>query len=219
MCYRYYIGKDLDFAGRYDLESLDRLVDANYNISPASYQPIIVNKDNINKLVHAKWGLIPFWTKDPEIGFKLANARSETIDEKSSFKKAFKTQRCLVPASGFYEWEKVKSQSLPYLIKLKDEQLFSFAGIYDFWSNPKGGIIATYSILTTKPNALIKNIHDRMPVILPKELEDFWIQESDDYEGLKEILKPIDEDRIEMHRVSTEVNKPGTSGEKLIKPI
>lgn len=198
---------------------MDKLVKPDYNISPATFQPIIINERKRNKIIHAKWGFIPFWAKDPKNGLKLANARSETIDIKASFKKAFKAQRCLVPASGFYEWEKTEEGSIPYAVTLKNQDFVSFAGIYEYWSNPRGGLIPTYTILTVAPNEKIKRIHDRMPVILSKNTESYWLNNSTTLKQLKELLTPYKQEETDIHRVSMAVNKPSSSGEHLIEPI
>ena len=122
-----------------------------------------------------KWGLIPAWAKDPTIGRNLVNARVETLTEKPSFKHSVKYRRCIVPADGFYEWKAEGSRKQPYLISLKDESLFSFAGLWAEWSAPDGSPVPTFTIITTEPNALMQDIHNRMPVILAREDEKKWL--------------------------------------------
>lgn len=218
MCYRYYLGHTIDYEDRYGVLNVLRDNRARYNISPTEKLPIITFQDK-KEMKIAKWGLIPFWAKGDKIAARLANARSETIDVKPSFKKAFRTQRCLVPASGFYEWEKVDGPNLPYLVTVKNEPIFSFAGIYDYWINEKKEQIMTYSVLTTEPNSEIKKIHDRMPVVLPREDEDKWLEPDFPTDELKKLLRPISDKETEMYRVSTEVNNARNEGPELVERL
>jgi putative SOS response-associated peptidase YedK len=145
----------------------------NYNAAPTQILPIITNEHS-DKITLAKWGLIPHWAKDEKIGYKLINARSETIFERPSFRTAAKKRRCLVIADGFYEWKKGKDGKTPFRITTKKEELFAMAGIWETWN----GVI-TFTIATTKPNAAMKKIHDRMPVILSRTEERKWLEGGD----------------------------------------
>lgn len=166
-----------------------------------------------------RWGLIPFWSKDPDIGNRMINSRSETVAEKPSFRKAFKSQRCLIPADGFYEWQKVDDgPKQPYYIHMKDKKPFALAGIWDKWKNPEGGTIESCSILTTEPNAVLKPIHKRMPVIVNPKKYDFWLNPTiEDIDDLKELLKPYDTKVMEAYPISRYVNSPENKGEKCIE--
>ena len=160
-------------------------IEPNENIRPSQNVPVIVIKQGRKYLGFVRWGLIPFWAKDDKIGYKLFNARSETIDVKPSFKGGFKSRRCLIPANGFFEWR--KPNKIKFYFELKNRKLFSFAGIWEKWKNTQGEIIPTCTIITCEPNELISPIHDRMPVILKKEDEDIWLNSSDP-QTLKKLL-------------------------------
>lgn len=131
-----------------------------------------------------KWGFIPSWAKDEKIGYKMINSRSETVFEKPSFKSAIKNSRCLIPATGFYEWDEKKNA---HLFQLEGDKYFAMAGIYSLWKNPQGEILPTCSIITTEANSVVKKVHERMPVIIDKENEDFWM-EADDLELISSLM-------------------------------
>jgi putative SOS response-associated peptidase YedK len=148
-----------------------------YNIAPA--QRVAVVRQNSERPVRQfslmRWGLIPYWAKDPSIGYKMINARAETVAEKPAYRESFKSRRCLIPADGFYEWKKAGKVKQPYHFGMADDSIFAFAGIWDRWKNPQGEVIETCLILTTTPNALLADVHDRMPVVLPLEHYDLWL--------------------------------------------
>ena len=169
----------------------------NWNISPGQYIPAIVQRDGQNVLESFLWGLIPSWAKDSSIGNKMFNARAETIAEKPSFKNAFQKRRCLIPADGFYEWLKLEKMKKPLRFSLKSEKPFGLAGLYETWISPEKKQINTCTIITTDSNELIQSIHNRMPVIVKKELEDFWIDpDNNNKEGLLAILKPYSSEEM-----------------------
>jgi putative SOS response-associated peptidase YedK len=207
-----------------------------YNIAPGqdifAVRGIVVREDNQpdnptdpnaasfkKEAVPLQWGLIPFWSKDPTIGNKMINARSETVAEKPAFRKAFKTQRCLIPADGFYEWKKMDGgPKQPYYIQMKDERPFALAGIWDKWKDPNGVVIQTCSILTTEPNQVVKPIHKRMPVVINPNNFDPWLNPSyDDFDDLKALFKPYDAKLMTAYPVSLFVNSPNNKGEKCIE--
>jgi len=150
-------------------------LEPNYLCLPGSIHPVVINNDG--KEIHLmKWGLIPSWAIDPKIGFKNINARSESINIKPSFRRSFMKKRCLVPASGFYEWKKEEGKkSTPYFIRLNAQETFSFAGLYESWINNEGNTILSYTIITTRPNRIVEQIHERMPVIISLNQEDKWL--------------------------------------------
>ena len=190
-----------------------------YNIAPSQEVPI-VGRDTANRLELMKWGLIPFWAKDPEIGNRLINARAETLAEKPSFKTSLKSKRCLVPTSGFYEWKEIGGRKTPFLIKLKDTPLFSFAGLYDIWLDAQKNEIKTFTIITTTANSFLTPIHDRMPVILDANNENIWLNNAiKDIPQLLPLLKPYPDETMEMYPVSPAVNNPKTDSPELIQPI
>jgi putative SOS response-associated peptidase YedK len=173
------------------------------------------------ELVQLRWGLVPFWSNDPSFGSKLINARSETAAEKSSFRKPFKQQRCLIPADGFYEWKKTKSGSKqPYFVHMKDEQPFSLAGLWDRWQGPQGEVIASFTILTTEPNCVVKPIHKRMPVIIAQEQYDTWLDPTiNEVVKLQKLLTPYDGEKMAAYPVSTYVNSPKHADKKCVAPL
>ena len=193
---------------------------ARYNITPSS-RIVIVREDAAAGRVAAliKWGLIPGWAKDPTIGNKLANARGETVDEKPSFRNAFKRSRCLIPASGFYEWKTVAGRKQPYYMHPVGAPLFAIAGITERWQGPEG-VVETCAIITTGPNGVMRNIHDRMPVILSDEDHDAWLDpRNQSIASLKQLIKPCADSTMTAHAVSTRVNAPKNDDAGLIDPL
>ena len=154
-----------------------------------------------------RWGLIPFWAKDASIGYKMINARAETVASKPAFREALKKRRCLIPGDGFYEWAKNGKTKTPFCFTRADESIFAFAGIWEQWKNPEGNMVETCSIITTTPNALCADVHDRMPVILPDETYDLWLdpgyQKTD---TICDLLKPCNPDLMRRYEVSSRVN-------------
>jgi len=145
------------------------------NISPGQQIAAVLRTDDQNRLVDFRWGLIPSWAKDPSIGNRMFNARAETISEKPSFKNAFQKRRCLIPADGFYEWQKIGRIKKPLRFSLKSGEPFGLAGLYETWISPEQKPINTCTIITTEPNDILRPIHDRMPVIVRKDQEADWI--------------------------------------------
>ena len=171
-------------------------------ISPGQ-QVAAVIQDEKNRLVNFRWGLIPSWAKDPSMGNRMFNARAETLSEKPSFKNAFKKRRCLIIADGFYEWQKLGKLKKPLYFSLKSGRPFGFAGLHETWISPDHQPIHTCTIITTEPNELIKPIHDRMPVMVPKEREAFWMDpDNQNQQDLLSILKPYPSEEMEMSEAS-----------------
>jgi putative SOS response-associated peptidase YedK len=181
-----------------------------YNIAPT--QQILVLRNDQNNTPHLdylRWGLIPHWAKDPSIGNHMINARSETVDEKPSFKSAFKHHRCIIPASGFYEWQKDDGRKQPYYITMKDSGPMLFAGLWDTWKSLEGNIIESCSILTTTSNEVISPLHERMPVILTKQDIRRWLDiQLIDSDELKPLLIPYKSNLMQLFPVSDMVNSP-----------
>ena len=181
------------------------VLEPSYNISPSQNIPVIVQQDGIRRLETRQWGLIPFWSKTPK---PIINARSETASEKPAFRQAFKKRRCLIPASGFFEWAKEDGGKQPYFIFLKDKSLMAFAGLWEEWSAPDGKIIKTCAILTVEANSFLKFIHHRMPVILKPENGMKWLDLDRTESSLKNLLIPIDSEYMEAWKVTRQVNIP-----------
>jgi putative SOS response-associated peptidase YedK len=218
MCGRYSFAPDLKIVNEhYNITVNDNKIDSNYNCAPTQLLPVISNEEpGIMSLF--RWGLIPFWAKDKSIGNKLINARAETIAEKPSFRTSFKRRRCLIPADAFYEWRKDENtkKKIPYRIFLKDQPLFSMAGIWDEWKSPEGESVNSFSIITTSPNELMVEIHNRMPMILPKDLEKIWL-ESNDQKLLLEMLQPYPAKLMDAYRISDLVNSPRNNSEEIVR--
>ncbi len=187
-----------------------------YNIAPTQ-EIAIIKSDEVVELSYARWGLIPRWAKDASIGSKLINARGESIQDKPSFRESFKQRRCLIPASGFFEWKTVrKGLKQPMYIRLKSRQPFMFAGLWDKWE--KEDDITSCTIITTSVNDLIKPIHNRMPVILPINQYHHWLTPgSIEMEQLNELLLPYPPDEMEMYPVSNAVNNIGINDSTCIE--
>jgi putative SOS response-associated peptidase YedK len=195
-----------------------------YNIAPGQVVGAIINAKVGRHYTPLIWGLIPSWSKDPKIGYKMINARSETVAEKPSYKAPFKRRRCLVPANGFYEWKKTGKNKQPYFIGLKSGEMFSMGGIWDIWSPPEGGEVHTLSILTTKAIQAMEHLHDRSPLIIPKEHREEWLSTPEtDYKDVMDLLKPYDRfdtsREIRMYPVSKKVNSPKNNSPDCIKPL
>jgi putative SOS response-associated peptidase YedK len=176
--------------------------EANHNIKPTQDAPTVLEHDGKPELHLMHWGLIPFWAKDPKIGNKMFNARAETVAEKPAFKALFRRKRCLVPSTGFYEWKQEGRGKVPYLFTVEDNDIFAFAGLYDTWRTPNGNLLYTYTIITTSANDLVSSVHERMPVILPRDQEQHWIDPSiEDQFFLQSLLDPYPADLMEMTRI------------------
>ncbi len=189
-----------------------------YNIAPS--QPVLaITNLQPQRMEWMRWGLIPSWAKDPSIGDRMINARAETLTEKPSFRTAFSRRRCLIPATGFYEWKPVPEGRgrVPYFIGLKDHSPFAFAGLWEVWLNEKGEEVRSCAIITCPANSLVAEIHDRMPVMLDSRTMSLWLQETS-VTGLKQLLKPFEPERMITYPVSRRVNAPAVDSPDLITP-
>lgn len=203
---------------------------ARYNIAPSQLITAITRpeQDGAFELAQLRWGLIPRWAKDPRIGQRGINARAETVAEKPSFRAAFKRRRALVLADGYYEWKKVgevkgKVVKQPYYIRLKSQQPFTFAALWEEWrprDRPVEQVVRSCSLLTTEPSPSVEQIHHRMPVILPKRSHSLWFSAESPREALESLLGPYDdaESGLEAFPVSRHVNNPRHNGPELIEP-
>jgi len=193
-----------------------------YNISPS--QPVAAVRaapaGSGRELALLRWGLIPSWSKDPAIGNRLINARAETAREKPSFRNAFRRHRCLIPTNGFYEWQRQERGKQPYFVRMRDDRLFAFAGLWDRWESPDKGLIETCTILTTAANAVLAPIHDRMPVILPPAEYARWLDPGLlDTDSLGPLLVPFPAEDMLASPVSPRVNAPTVDDEKCMAPL
>jgi putative SOS response-associated peptidase YedK len=196
------------------------IVQPRYNIAPS--QPIPIVKDPETRAVELyRWGLVPFWSKDPQIGNRLINARSETAYEKPAYRAAFKYRRCLILADGFYEWhaEGGSGPKTPYLFKLKDDGPFTFAGLYEHWEPPEGGELHTATILTCEPNDLVAVYHNRMPVMLDEEARWQWLEPDAKQKDLRDLLVPFPAEEMKCYAVSRAVNSPNNDSPDVVDPV
>ncbi len=193
-----------------------------YNVAPS--QPVaVVPNDGRKALDYFVWGLIPFWADDPKIGYRMINARGETLHEKPSFRAAYRRRRCLVLSDGFYEWKKEKvagrEVKTPYFIRLKSDQPFAFAGLWEIWHSPLGDEVRSCTIITTRPNELLRSLHNRMPVILPPAVYDDWLDPAErDPVSLAALITPFPAEEMEAYPVSTLVNTPSNDLPECILP-
>ncbi len=191
-----------------------------YNISPGSgIVAVVEDRDKGGRRADVfHWGLVPGWAKDPNIGYKLINARAETIAEKPSYRDAYRYKRCLVPASGFYEWDRRKSPRQPYYFRPVDTPFMAMAGIWEHWMHPCGSEILSVSLITTAANKTVGKIHHRMPVIIDPSNWDQWLDTTNvKAEGLRELLLPCRESVLKSHPVAPRVNQSDLDESSLIE--
>ncbi|MET3828668.1 putative SOS response-associated peptidase YedK [Paenibacillus sp. DS2363] len=222
MCGRFTITDPLDaIMDRYYASIADGFeYKPNYNAAPMQYIPTIIGSKDGNHLGSLRWGLVPVWAKDDKIGNKMINARAETLAEKPSFKRLISSKRCIIPTNGFYEWKKEESAKRPMRILMKDDRLFSLAGLYDTWTDPDGNRLSTCTIITTEPNSLMEDIHNRMPVILRPEDEAAWLgRDNDDVQSLLGLLKPYQASEMRAYEVPKEVGNVRNNSLELLKKV
>ena len=220
MCGRYTLRTAAEeIAAAFGVEEMPA-VEARYNIAPTQSVLSIRQSPGGREARWLKWGLIPSWAKDTAMGARLINARSETVAEKPAFREAFKQRRCLIPADGFYEWQRRDGKKQPFYFRLRDERPFGFAGLWEKWRSPEGEVIESCAILTTEANELLRPVHDRMPVILHPEDYQLWLEEDARQRALlKELLRPYPAEEMLAYPVSATVNSPSNQGRSLIEEL
>jgi len=236
MCGRYALMSDPELLVElFALASMPRLK-PRYNIAPTQQVPVVraaapapgigdvAGDEAQRRLDFLHWGLIPSWAKDPTIGARMINARSETAGEKPAFRSALRRRRCLVPADAFYEWQKRTGGKQPYCIRMRDGRPFAFAGLWERWRPPEGEgeeiePIESFAILTTTPNALMKKLHDRMPVIIPRDAYELWLDEEvQDPAELEKLISPISGGLMEAYPISKRINSPRNDDAACLEP-
>jgi putative SOS response-associated peptidase YedK len=212
------VGQDL--VEQFHLSGVPDLV-PRYNIAPT--QPVAVvrhNPQSVRELTFLHWGLVPSWASDPKIGARMINARSETVSEKPAFRAAFRRRRCLVPADGFYEWLKLERGKQPFFVRMRGGPPFAFAGLWEVWQSPDGAVLESCTLLTTEPNSLIRPLHNRMPVILPPQAYDLWLDPSvEETSRLQPLLQPYPAEEMEAYPVGWEVNRPENDSPRCVLPL
>lgn len=229
------IWHNLSMCGRYRLSRRKQIIEEHfdsisgdeqwgprYNIAPTQPVPVIRQnpKEPIRELSLARWGLIPLWAKDSSVAATMINARSETAASKPAFRDALRFRRCLIPADGFYEWQRTGKTKQPYCFEVNDGELFAFAGLWDRWKDASGKSIETCSILTTTPNAVTSAVHDRMPVILDPDSYELWLDPGmTKVEAVSDLLRPCDSRQMRSYPVSTRVNSVRDDDEQCCQPV
>lgn len=222
MCGRFTRGVSIEeVAMEFEANEVACDLTSSYNVAPTQKVVAIVEGDDGKgrRVVAMRWGLVPSWAPDLSMGDRMINARAETVTEKVSFKRAFNKRRCLVVADGFYEWQKIGDGKRPFYIRLKSQRPFGIAGLYDHWKSPDGEEVISCALITTKANGLMEPIHERMPVIIPKEFEKHWLDASfSDKAFLQNILLPYADELMEAYEVSKRVNSPANNTPDCILP-
>lgn len=192
-----------------------------YNVAPTQPVAVIRERNGTSRQLDLlRWGLIPSWANDPAIGNRLINARAESLTDKPSFREAFERRRCLVPADGFYEWQKTAHGKQPMYVRPMGGGVFALAGLWETWHGPGTGPIESFTIVTTEPNTLLAPIHDRMPAILAAGQYDRWLDpHHHDTQELQRLLGPYPSDRMEVYPVASYVNDPKNDGPACIEPV
>ena len=218
MCGRFSLSQSVEtIAAAFDLDEVPAW-EPRYNIAPTQMVPTVVmgNSPVKNRQFRLmRWGLIPSWAKDPAMGARMINARTETVTEKPSFRNAFRRRRCLVVADGFYEWQRQEGKKQPFYFRLQDGQPFGFAGLWERWESADGEVISC-TILTTEANDLLRPIHDRMPVILDSKDYSLWLDPEVQPEPLQTLLRPYQTEAMTSYPVSTLVNNPANNSPECI---
>ena len=220
MCGRYSLIADLgELAKRYEFDGDGLALKPAYNVAPTQDVLTVVGGET-RRGGFMRWGLIPWWAKNASIGSRLINARAETVSEKPAFRDALRRRRCLVLADGFYEWQRTGSARKPMRVVMRSREPFAFAGLWSVWRDPDGNRIPSCAIITTTANDLLRLVHDRMPVVLPRELEELWLDRSIDGPGaLGSVLTPYLDGAMEAYEVSTLVNSAANDGPEVIEAV
>lgn len=222
MCTRFTMGQERAvLAKRFGFDPDAPALQKRWNQAPGQDAAVVVFSDGRRRLDLMRWGLVPFWAEDPKIGSRLINARAESLADKPSFREAFRSRRCLVPADGFYEWAKGPgNRKQPLRFVLSGGAPFAFAGLWESWEKGQSGArhpLITFTIITTQPNDLVSPVHNRMPVILKPGDEETWF--SGGPEEASRLLRPYPAREMESYAVSTRVNSPANEGPELIEPV
>jgi putative SOS response-associated peptidase YedK len=218
MCGRYTLTKPLkNIVIHFDPSNTKTTHIPRYNIAPSQKAPVLLSVDGSLELHEMNWGLIPSWAKDKKIGSGFINARSETVHEKPSFRSSFKSKRCLVPADGYIEWEKTSKGKTPHYIYFPSEEIFSFAGIWSEYKS-EAGTVTTFSIITTEANSQLRAIHHRMPVILPPQQRQSWLNPDTEINELKNVMGYFLESPVKSRIISKKINSPINDFEECLFP-
>ena len=210
---RYSLIADLgELAKRHEFDGDWLAFDSKYDVAPTQEVLTVVGGEN-RRAGYMRWGLIPHWAKNASIGSRMINARAETVAQKPAFRDALRRRRCLVLADGFYEWQRTGAVRRPMRVVMRSGEPFAFAGLWSVWRDPDGNAIPSCAIITTAANDLLRPIHERMPVILPRDMEEFWL------DALTSVLAPYSSDEMETYEVSSLVNSVGNDGPGVVARV
>ncbi len=208
-------------ADEFELQDVPQLA-PRYNIAPSQdVAVILLDGERAQRVLRSmRWGLVPHWAKDPAVGNRMINARAESAAEKPAYRMPFRKRRCLLPATGFFEWKRVGAGKQPMLLRRRDGRPFAFAGLWDRWHPEDGEPVESCTILTTEPNDLVVEVHDRMPVILPPEAYEPWLDPAiQEPAELQSLLVPYEASEMIAHPVSRRVNAPANDDPDCIEPV
>ena len=219
MCGRFYLDMPLDeMMTHFDLEDVPDF-SANFNIVPSQLIPVVRTGEAGRELVMVRWGLVPRWSKQVDSGYSLHNARAETVADKPAYRSAYKKRRCLIPASGFYEWKAEQDGKQPYCIRLADKKPMAFAGLWERWEGAADNVIESCTIIVTEANDKIRSVHDRMPVIIDPADFELWMSAEQETEQASVLLRSYPSELVDVFPVSRMVNSPANNDPGCITPI
>ncbi len=218
MCGRYaFTITAAELQAHFDLASVPEFA-PRYNIAPSQNAPVVRLEGGRRLARMLRWGLVPRWAEDAKIGHRMINARAESVAVKPAFREAFRRRRCLVPATGFYEWKRMNGRKQPYFIHRKDGRPLTMAGLWEAWRDPTGEILESFTVITTQANAIVAPLHERMPAILPPEAYALWLDEhAADPASLQELLRAPAAEALEAYPVSPIVNNPANDTPACLK--
>lgn len=223
MCGRYASSTERDVIATYFSvdETLAEELPPSWNVAPTDEVYCVAQREGRRRLRAVRWGLVPSWAKDKSGAARHINARAETVADRRAFARAFERRRCLVPADGFYEWRRDQTGKTPFYIRRRDRAPMAFAGLWEFWRNPGDAdeSLRTCAIITTDANGVIRPLHDRMPVILEKDMWDDWLGADADPAFLRSLLVPPDDGLVEAYAVASFVGDVRNNGPELVAPV
>ncbi|WP_408976310.1 SOS response-associated peptidase [Paenibacillus jiagnxiensis] len=222
MCGRFtLVADESEVFETFSVERVDYEYSPRYNVAPSQTIAAIAHWDGERVLTGYRWGLIPFWAKDAKIGYKMINARAETIESKPAFRNLLSRNRVVIPSDGFYEWKKAGDDKQPFRFQLESKKVFGFAGLFDTWEHPENGeMIRSCTIITTEPNQLVQDVHDRMPVILNSEGVNMWLDPKvTDKHVLQDLLVPYPAEQMILYPVSKMVGNVKNNQASLVDEI
>ena len=220
MCGRFTQSKSLgEYQQRFGFSAGQLGFAPRFNLAPGQEALAVLAGDGGRRGEMLRWGLVPSWAKDERVGYKMINARAETVADKPAYRGPFQRTRCLIPADGFFEWAPAPGGKQPYFLARKDGEPFALAGLWDQWSGPEGEKLRSFTIVTTQANRVVRPIHDRMPVMLAREDEKAWLDREASPEELAKLLRPYAAQDMQARAVSQRVNSPAGEGPELIEPV